>query len=114
MNPQSIPESAIHGNSGGLGIFLVLLLIGIYLWSLSWLYSDAERRNNSGCLMVILVGIFAWPIGLVVWYFARPSPKRTNPIQLDSEIDCPKCGYRLSQGMLLCPNCGTSRNESAE
>jgi len=37
------------------GLILVLLFLGLLIWSLVWVYSDAERRGKSGCLVVLLV-----------------------------------------------------------
>lgn len=54
-------------------IVAFLTMFGLYVWSLIWLYADAQKRGNIGCLMVILVAIFAWPLGLLVWLFARPA-----------------------------------------
>lgn len=52
---------------------LVAVCLVFYVWSLSWLYRDVNRRtNNLGCLMVILIAFFAWPLGLLLWLFLRP------------------------------------------
>jgi hypothetical protein len=57
----------------GLGLLIGFFIL--YIWSLKWLYVDGERRGGIGCLMVILIAFFAWPWGLLIWYFARPKIK---------------------------------------
>ena len=45
---------------------------GLYIWSIIWSYTDAEKRGKSGCLVALLVGLLSWPLGLLIWYVARP------------------------------------------
>jgi hypothetical protein len=52
------------------GVLLAILLP--YLWSIFWAYGDAERRGKSGCLVALLVALFSWPIGLLLWFVFRP------------------------------------------
>jgi hypothetical protein len=54
------------------GLILVLLFLGLFIWSLVWVYSDAERRGKSGCLVVLLVLLSSWPISLLLWMVSRP------------------------------------------
>ena len=61
---------------GSLGLLeFLILLVGpvIYIASLVWTYRDAERRGSNGALTTILVAVAAWPLGLIVWLFIRPS-----------------------------------------
>jgi len=55
---------------------LVLFLIGLgalvfFIWSLVWVYEDAQNRKNMGCLICILV-FLTWPLGLLLWVLLRP------------------------------------------
>ncbi|MBF1999953.1 MAG: hypothetical protein IGS50_14610 [Synechococcales cyanobacterium C42_A2020_086] len=51
---------------------LALLFLGVLIWSLFWVYTDAERRGKSGCLVVLLVLLSSWPISLLLWIVSRP------------------------------------------
>ncbi|MFC6998812.1 hypothetical protein [Rufibacter roseus] len=65
----------------GFGIVaLVLALVGLvlYIWSIVWVYNDANRRGKPGLIIAILVALFAWPFGLILWMLVRPNhPNRT-------------------------------------
>lgn len=61
------------GNLGSTELALLLVLGGLYVWSLVWLYRDAEARGRSGLLVALLVALFAWPLGLLIWVVARPA-----------------------------------------
>ncbi len=61
--------------SSGEGIFvliLFLLFFGLFIWSLIWLYKDAENRGKSGCLVIFLVLICSWPVSILLWIVSRP------------------------------------------
>lgn len=53
----------------------ILLILGLLIWSLIWVYGDAERRGKSGWLVVLLVLFLDWPISLLVWLVFRPEVK---------------------------------------
>jgi hypothetical protein len=55
-----------------IGLIFVLLFLGLLIWSLIWVYGDAERRGKSGCLVVLLVLLSSWPISLLLWIISRP------------------------------------------
>lgn len=57
-------------------VFVALAFFGLAIWSLIWVYGDAEKRGKSGCLVAFLIGFFAWPWGLLIWLIARPEDKR--------------------------------------
>jgi len=55
-------------------LFLIIIGIGMlvfYVWTLAWVYDDAQKRKNMGCLVCILV-FLAWPLGLLLWILLRP------------------------------------------
>lgn len=59
----------------GLGVVaLMIALIGLvlYIWSIVWVYKDANRRNKPGLIIALLIALFAWPLGLVLWLIIRP------------------------------------------
>ena len=90
-------------------ILFGLVYIVLYFWSLRWLYSDAQKRNNTGCLMVAIIGMFAWPIGLIIWLLARPEPIKLVEPRIDVPADCSRCGYCIPINVSCCPNCGEHR-----
>ena len=53
-------------------LFLVGLFVG-FVFSLVWVYGDAERRGKSGLLVMLLVLFIAWPLSLLVWIALRPN-----------------------------------------
>jgi hypothetical protein len=62
-------------------IFLVplgLIILGLLVWSIIWVYGDAEKRGKSGCLVALLVFLLEWPISLLVWLVFRPDLKSDN------------------------------------
>ena len=54
---------------------LGLLVLGLLIWSLVWVYGDAEKRGKPGWLVVLLVLFLDWPISLLVWLVFRPDVK---------------------------------------
>jgi uncharacterized paraquat-inducible protein A len=92
---------------------LIVLLVwaGLYIWSLSWLYRDADRRvAQRGWLIVLLVAFFAWPVGLLIWFLARPAirPEQAFSRTKDELIRCRHCGYVSHQhDSKVCENCGS-------
>ena len=62
-------------------IFLIplgIVILGLFIWSLVWVYGDAEKRGKSGCLVALLVFLLEWPISLLVWLVFRPDLKDNN------------------------------------
>ncbi len=60
-------------------LFLILLvipfflvIIGLLIWSLIWVYQDAIKRGKPGWPVVLLVLLLEWPISLLVWLVFRP------------------------------------------
>jgi phosphoglycerol transferase MdoB-like AlkP superfamily enzyme len=63
---------------GLLGVVLALIGLILYIWSIIWVYRDAEQRRRPGILIAILVAFIAWPLGLIVWLFIRPDVYSRN------------------------------------
>jgi len=51
---------------------LILVGLGLLIWSLIWAYRDAEKRGKPGWLVVLLVLLMNWPISLLLWLVFRP------------------------------------------
>ena len=49
-----------------------LMVLGILIWSLVWVYRDAERRGKEGWLAVLVVFFMNWPFSLLIWMLFRP------------------------------------------
>jgi RsiW-degrading membrane proteinase PrsW (M82 family) len=62
--------SSISGQ-GFFTLLLLLLFVVIFTWSLIWVYEYAERLGKSGCLVVLIVLFFGWPISLLLWIVFR-------------------------------------------
>ena len=52
-------------------ILLCLIFFAIYIYSIVWVYRDANRRGKSGILVALLVALISWPISLIVWLIVR-------------------------------------------
>jgi hypothetical protein len=57
---------------GVIALISIALFLGLLVWSLAWVYGDAERRGKSGCLVVLIIVLFGWPISLLLWVVFRP------------------------------------------
>lgn len=55
----------------------ILLILGLLIWSLVWVYNDAKMRGKPGWLIVLLVLLLDWPISLLVWLAFRPEVKES-------------------------------------
>lgn len=53
----------------------MLVMLGLLIWSLIWVYRDAEKRGKPGWLVLIMVLFLNWPVSLLVWLVFRPEPK---------------------------------------
>lgn len=70
-------EAQVHFAGLFLGIIALFFFV-IHIGVLIWVYSDAERRGKSGCLVMLLVFFLPFPAGLIAWLIFRPPiPKRT-------------------------------------
>ena len=70
--PAAMDENAV-------GVIMMIVLgimslafFGLFIWTVVWSYGDAEKRGKSGCLVALLVAMVSWPLGLLIWYVARP------------------------------------------
>lgn len=58
---------------------LIVTVLALLIWSLIWVYRDAERRGKSGALAALTVFLLEWPISLLVWMLFRPEIKSPAP-----------------------------------
>jgi hypothetical protein len=58
---------------------LIILSLGILIWSLIWVYNDAEKRGKPGLLVALMVFLLSWPISLLVWIVFRPDVAKDIP-----------------------------------
>ena len=49
----------------------IATVLGLLVASLIWVYRDAEARNKSGTLVVLLVLLLNWPLSLLLWLVFR-------------------------------------------
>lgn len=57
---------------GVVALIFLVLFTALFIWSLVWVYGDAERRGKSGCLVVLVILFFGWPLSLLLWLVFRP------------------------------------------
>ena len=79
MNTLKLLAQANSSNTGSTDAFVIfiamsmmLLWLALFLWSLAWVYRDAEQRGKSGCLVLLIVLFFGWPLSLLLWLVFRP------------------------------------------
>ena len=58
-----------------IGIPFFLMILGLLVWSLVWIYQDAEKRGKPGWLVLLMALFLNWPVSLLVWVVFRPEPK---------------------------------------
>ena len=54
-------------------VLIIAAILALYIWSLVWAVSDAEKRGKSGCLVALMVLLLPWPVGLIIWLLIRPT-----------------------------------------
>ena len=59
---------------GLFGIIVGIIGAVLFIVSCFWIYIDAQSRQKSGCLLVILLILFGWlwPLTLLIWIAFRP------------------------------------------
>jgi hypothetical protein len=72
--PISFSFGGIHVGPGPLYMALPVLLVlfGLFVWSLVWIYRDAQKRKKQGWLVTIFAALIFWPWSLVLWLWLRP------------------------------------------
>ncbi len=58
---------------------LILVVLGLLIWSLVWAYGDAEKRGKSGALVALMIFFMNWPFSLLIWLVFRPELKASPP-----------------------------------
>lgn len=66
---QEIPEITVV-----VGGFLLLIL---HLWAATWAIGDAQRRGQTGCLVLLVFYLFGFA-GALVWLIVRPNSRLTE------------------------------------
>jgi hypothetical protein len=59
----------------GCAAIVAVIVFALMIWSLIWVYNDAEARGKSGCLVALLVFLLSWPLSLLVWIVFRPEKR---------------------------------------
>ncbi|HYU32459.1 MAG TPA: hypothetical protein VEW48_09870 [Thermoanaerobaculia bacterium] len=70
-----VPFVLLSGAWNLVGIFFGTIVLALMIWSLVWVYSDAEARGKPGYLVALLVFLLNWPISLLLWLVVRPEPR---------------------------------------
>lgn len=88
--------------------FIPIVMFIIWIVLAIWVYKDAERRDSSGALWLIIV-IITGIIGLIIWLIVRPpigGKKGGQQQPAASERRCPGCGRVIPDDAQVCPYCG--------
>lgn len=51
-------------------MLLAMIIFLVFLYSLAWVYQDAQARGRTGC-MWLLIAWFTWPLGVLAYYILR-------------------------------------------
>ena len=54
---------------------VMLVILGLFVWSLVRVHGDAIKRGKPGWAVVLLVILLEWPISLLLWVVFRPDIK---------------------------------------
>ena len=96
----------IKTTPSSLEVVIWLALIGVFIYSLCWVYDDARRVGKPGWLVTLIVFFGAWPISLLAWLVFRtdhlPAPPK------EETIKCFKCQSLIPEGQSECGQCGWS------
>jgi hypothetical protein len=86
--------------------FIPVVMFIIWIVLAIWVYKDAEKRDSSGALWLIIV-IITGIIGLIIWLIVRPpiGGKKAGT-QASSDRRCPGCGRTIPDDAQVCPYCG--------
>ena len=106
MTSDPVPVFLAAFNSGSIGgIIVTIICIGLLIWSLRWVYSDAEARGKDGCLVAFLVFLISWPISLLVWMAFRPDLQSLQARHAQNR--CSNCNAPIERGRRLCSRCAS-------
>lgn len=111
-------------NFGTVVTFLLVSFIVFWVVVLGWVWTDSGDRVSSKLfrvLSVIIVAILLFP-GLIIYLLIRPKATIEDIYWADLERrylkfettdlgDCPKCGFQLQPGFIVCPACGEKLKE---
>ena len=104
---SSAPWAALGLFTGVMCIIpIIAIIIGIVL--AIWVYKDAEKRDSSGALWLIIV-LITGLLGLIIWLIVRPpigGKKPNTSAATSSDRRCPSCGRIIPDDARVCPYCG--------
>jgi len=92
------------------GVMCIIPIIGFIIWIVLaiWVYKDAEKRDSSGALWLIIV-LITGLLGLIIWLVVRPpegGKKPNTSAAAPSDRRCPSCGRSIPDDARVCPYCG--------
>ena len=89
--------------------FLLVAFLACYISSLRWVMSDAAARGKDGITTAILIGLFAWPFGILLWIVLRPPLKERDAFAItvggSPRCPCGHCGKLITRSWRACPHC---------
>ncbi|KYK26652.1 hypothetical protein AYK20_03315 [Thermoplasmatales archaeon SG8-52-1] len=94
------PNETFFVLSLSLSYFYIYIVVWFVLWLLVaiWVYKDAEKREKSGVMWIIIV-ILLGVIGFIIWLLVRGEVPKSGR-------KCSNCGRLLPMDAKVCPYCG--------
>jgi hypothetical protein len=87
MNGPTFGHNELMAPIGALVGLLSLALLVVWALSIAWVVRDADARGKPGCALGLVIGILAWPWGLLV-YWLMAQPDRRAPV-IDRPMPAP-------------------------
>ena len=85
-------------------LFSIVMLV-FFIWSIVWAFTDAAKRQKSGCLVALLVAFFVWPFGLLIWLIFRPNDSKEISTGKSIKSRKPKDAPEFGGFVLRCDDC---------
>ena len=97
------------------GVLCIIPIVGFIIWIVLaiWVYKDAEKRDSSGALWLIIV-LITGLLGLIIWLIVRPpigGKKTESGSAAASDRRCQSCGRTIPDDARVCPYCGKNFGE---
>lgn len=102
--------------SASIAVFVIsFIIVSLWLGQSLWIYLDARNKNNRFAVLWGILGLFNFPIPLIVYLIVTRGSEEKCPnckkVVEKNMVICPHCGYKLGKA---CKNCGAFMEEDWE
>ena len=80
MSGPALGANEIIGPIAALIGLLSLAMLVVWALSIAWVVRDADSRGKPGCALGLVIGILAWPWGLLVYWLVAQSDRPAPPL----------------------------------